>query len=284
MTPHGIRARLPVMRLPCKVSVIYLALLFCTRTGGGVPSNYLGLILVPSEENAGRQLQTFHCGSFTSRLDENRIIGVSPDMDGNFSWATVYISAKPPFRSDATFHTAEDALIRRALRFTTMKIDVPFRFSDRCLWTPHFRCHAIVPAVPGVDWTGSSTLALLYTASVYQDARCMKFMVCLGVCEDSGEHWAHLHYSSPEDDPAVPIWTVGCDTHVCARDHIYSWNKAEKAYLPWVWEWMRQDRLGLCLKFTVCPMNHTGRTLVMAISESFFLRSTKSQDNADSNN
>ena len=176
-------------------------------------------------------------------------------------WRTLYIPAKPRFGIRSLAEDPEKSWFYKTLRFTNMTVDVPFRIPPQCVsLKSNIQCVGMKPAglQSGPRWTGMPPLSLCYelASNLFR----VKFTVCLGVCPSSGVHWAHLHVRE-----CFGFWRdkwegyEACETHSCEQDHVSAWPGASLTVRP------KDIRDSVTLSFTVCPINKTGRTLVMHV-------------------
>ena len=97
----------------------------------------------------------------------------------------------------------------------------------------------------------------------------MVFAVCLGVCTDASgtHHWAHIHqWVTSEDKTEVVRGDVACGSHICTRDHVSTWDRAARIHdVQCVTVMGFPKQLTVDLTFTACPVNETGKTLVMHV-------------------
>ena len=113
---------------------------------------------------------------------------------------------------------------------------------------------------------------LLYgDPDTYERSGQTMFSIRLGVCHVSGAsdaHWANVKDGITIHAKRNVLWfapVIPQATHSCPEDHIASWPQ------PFLrWEILLPQHsavLSFSLGFNVCPMNESGRTLVMKLSE-----------------
>ena len=260
ITPHGICARLPVMEMSYKGITFYLAFLFCTQVIND-DRKHLALILLRCPDNVNSIAPIYHCTCISNR--SIRLVALSEDTLHSSpwprSWTMLHVSAKPPFRADTAPPPSSDLLLYRTLRFTNITNTVPFRVPPEAQKVDGHVCSGFLAATITIQdggWTGTSPLTLFYHKESYVGSF-PAFAVCLGVCTDTlgAQHWAHVHGTTLGDEMEVVRRHGVYGNHICAQDHVSAWPRASRKFdASW-----RQ----VTLTFTVCPMNETGRTLVM---------------------
>ena len=254
---YGVRARIPIVDL----TNMSIAVLFCKHNG--VPTG-LALTVCSDGRDADRPL--YHCNAQGFRLVS---IPVEAQQHYRPRWKTVYITAQPPFHSDA-FSSAFIRPFARALAYTHTTTATPFRIPSTVLTLGSLECVSVSPVSLPPGWIGDPPLTLVY--GYYDDHRLRNgsvtvFSITLGVCRSSTSqtsraatvHWATLN--------ATRQLVHGADsvhgTHMCAQDHIADWPNRTKSLpsIPGIEGPVRVEA-----KFVACPMNESGGTLVLRLS------------------
>ena len=261
MTPHGIRAHIPIVALPTCVIAIILS-----------PHHRpLGLILTPCPRPAQMNNRlVYHCGLPRARryvlinfVPANSKDPTPPSDIHVPQWRDVYLAAQPEVRSSTVVSAIPPQLSR-----TTHNPRSPFRISGSALHAlkdlHHISLFRSTPALEG-EWSGMPPVTLAFRARHPLHF----FAITLGMCHSEssienvpGEPFAIVRVHTFESYEALDTLS-GTAAHNCSSDHIKAWPSYTREFEGYAKSALdgQMHRLIIGLSFSTFYLDATGKTL-----------------------
>ncbi|KAI0692865.1 hypothetical protein C8T65DRAFT_617430 [Cerioporus squamosus] len=232
ITPHGIRARVPVVE-----RLGYTVVVFSWFMG----KTQFGLLLVPSPDSFDPRVPRYNIGVMNTD-GHHRLISLGDKNDGfelfgkaaTVQWKEIYLAhrAQPGMEPEIVTRSA-----RILMGFSMYS---PFRFSQTNLAgfiTEHGNLKAVCTSNP-VGWTGTKPMEIPFVVRGGGRPRAA-FRLRLGLCirnevwQDSseasqaiGRHWAKLDLPGPDAPTDIGM-------HDCSVDHVHRWpNMTTTIHVP----------------------------------------------------